>query len=69
MTRLAAAIQELREEEQEVFLLRQNGQLTYEQIGETLEIPVGTVKTRMRLALQRLREALAEETARRMKPR
>lgn len=69
MTRLADAIGELRAEEQEVFLLRQNGQLTYEEIGAALAIPVGTVKTRMRLALGRLRETLAEEAARRTKPR
>lgn len=55
-----AAVQRLRTEEQEVFLLRQNGQLTYEQIAEAMGIPTGTVKTRMRLALNRLREALAE---------
>lgn len=60
LVRLRAAIGELRSEEQEVFLLRQNGELTYEQIAETMELPVGTVKTRMRLALARLREVLAE---------
>jgi RNA polymerase sigma-70 factor (ECF subfamily) len=53
-----AALLELRAEEQEVFLLRQNGEMTYEQIAEAIQIPVGTVKTRMRLALTKLREAL-----------
>jgi RNA polymerase sigma-70 factor (ECF subfamily) len=53
------AVRRLRTEEQEVFLLRQNAQLTYEQIAETMGIPTGTVKTRMRLALTRLRETLA----------
>ena len=43
-------IRRLRPEEQEVFLLRQDGQMTYEQIAETIGVPVGTVKTRMRLA-------------------
>ena len=52
------ALADLRHEEQEVFLLRQNGQLTYKQIAEAINIPVGTVKTRMRLALEKLREAL-----------
>ena len=56
---LQTEIEKLRESEREVFLLRQNGQLTYEEIAETLNIPVGTVKTRMRLALQRLQGALA----------
>ncbi len=52
---------ELRSEEQEVFLLRQNGQMTYEEIARTLDVPVGTVKTRMRLAVKKLREAIAPE--------
>jgi RNA polymerase sigma-70 factor (ECF subfamily) len=56
--RLREAIRELRPEEQEVFLLRQNGDLTYEQIAEVIGIPTGTVKTRMRLALSKLRKAL-----------
>lgn len=53
---LQVAIGQLRVEEQEVFLLRQNGDLTYEEIGEQLSIPTGTVKTRMRMALKHLRE-------------
>lgn len=57
---LRQAIAELRSEEQEVFLLRQNGGLTYEEIAAELEIPLGTVKTRMRLAITKLRSALAE---------
>jgi RNA polymerase sigma-70 factor (ECF subfamily) len=61
LTRLRAAMKELRPEEQEVFLLRQNGELTYEEIAQMLDVPTGTVKTRMRLALTRLRGALAEE--------
>ena len=60
LARLRKALAELRPEEQEVFLLRQNGELTYEEIAETLNLPTGTVKTRMRLALTRLREVLAE---------
>lgn len=57
---LRQAIAELRPEEQEIFLLRQNGQLTYEEIAKAVGIPTGTVKTRMRLALNRLREVLAD---------
>ncbi|MCS6850432.1 MAG: RNA polymerase sigma factor [Gemmataceae bacterium] len=52
------AILELRQEEKEVFLLRQNGDLTYEQIAELRNSPVGTVKTQMRSALQKLRKVL-----------
>jgi len=34
--------------------------LTYDQIAEMLELPVGTVKTRMRTAVLSLRVALFE---------
>jgi RNA polymerase sigma-70 factor (ECF subfamily) len=60
MTQLRTAIAELRDEEKEVFLLRQNGELTYDEIAAMLQIPSGTVKTRMRLALERLRKAVGE---------
>jgi RNA polymerase sigma-70 factor (ECF subfamily) len=57
--RLRQALLHLRPEEKEVFLLRQNGELTYEQIAEVYDRPVGTVKTQMRSALQKLRKILA----------
>lgn len=59
MQQLRQAITGLRQEEKEVFLLRQNGELTYEQIAELRNSPVGTVKTQMRSALQKLRKVLA----------
>ncbi len=58
VARLRGALRGLRPEEQEVFLLRQNGDLTYEEIGDAIGLPTGTVKTRMRLALTKLRKAL-----------
>jgi RNA polymerase sigma-70 factor (ECF subfamily) len=58
LERLRQAILDLREEEKEVFLLRQNGDLTYEQIAEVRHCPVGTVKTQMRSALEKLRKLL-----------
>jgi RNA polymerase sigma-70 factor (ECF subfamily) len=61
LARLREAITRLRTEEQEVFLLRQNGDMTYEEIAIAVGIPLGTVKTRMRMALGRMREALAVE--------
>jgi RNA polymerase sigma-70 factor (ECF subfamily) len=61
LERLRAAIADLRQEEKEVFLLRQNGNLTYEQIAEVRGAPVGTVKTQMRAALQKLRKVLNPE--------
>ena len=57
---LRRAILDLREEEKEVFLLRQNGDLTYEQIAGLRRRPVGTVKTQMRSALIKLRAVLHE---------
>jgi RNA polymerase sigma-70 factor (ECF subfamily) len=58
LSRLRRALGDLRPEEQEVFLLRQNGELTYEQIAEVSNRPVGTVKTQMRAALHKLRKVL-----------
>lgn len=52
---LRRGIRLLRPEERQVFLLRENGEMTYEQIAETLKLPVGTVKTRMRNAIKQLR--------------
>ena len=57
--RLRLAIMDLRPDEKEVFLLRQNGELTYDQIAEIRGSPVGTVKTQMRAALQKLRRQFA----------
>jgi RNA polymerase sigma-70 factor, ECF subfamily len=59
LQRLRQALLNLRPEEKEIFLLRQNGELTYEQIAELYDRPVGTVKTQMRSALQKLRSILA----------
>jgi RNA polymerase sigma-70 factor (ECF subfamily) len=62
--RLQTAVQGLRREEREVFALRQNGDLTFDQIASMRGAPVGTVKTQIRRALQKLRRALQEaETA------
>lgn len=61
--RLRQAITQLRQDEKEVFLLRQNGDLTYEQIAEIRNAPVGTVKTQMRTALIKLRKVLNPTTA------
>ena len=58
--RLRKALLDLRPEEKEVFLLRQNGDLTYEEIATMRRTPIGTVKTQMRAALQKLRLVLKE---------
>jgi RNA polymerase sigma-70 factor, ECF subfamily len=56
--RVRQAIHRLRDDEKEVVLLRQNGELTYEQIAEMRHVPVSTVKTQMRSALEKLRKLL-----------
>jgi len=61
LDRLRQALLTLRPEEQEVFLLRQNGGLSYPQIAEATSLPLGTVKTRMRAAIGRLREAVSDD--------
>jgi RNA polymerase sigma-70 factor (ECF subfamily) len=58
LERLRAALVCLRPEEQQVFLCRQNGDLTYEEIARLVRRPVGTVKTQMRSALHKLRAVL-----------
>lgn len=60
LDRLRRALRGLRRPEREVFLLRQNGDLTYEEIAAVCRRPVGTVKTQMRAALQKLRRTLNE---------
>lgn len=56
---LAAAIQELPEEMREVFILREVQQLSVREVGQVLELPEGTVKSRAFAARERLRERLA----------
>jgi RNA polymerase sigma factor (sigma-70 family) len=60
LVHLRRAIAELRKDEREVFLLRQNADLTYEEIAQLRGVPVGTVKTQMRSALAKLRQALQQ---------
>jgi RNA polymerase sigma-70 factor, ECF subfamily len=62
LIRIRAAIQELRPEEREIFLLRQNGDLTFEQIADIRGAPIGTVKTQMRSALAKLKKILVIES-------
>lgn len=53
-----AAIARLGDDEKQVFLLKVSGGLTFEAVAAALAIPVGTAKTRMRAALQKLRARL-----------
>ncbi len=54
------ALAELPEEQREVFLLREKTEMTFEEIATLTGLSPNTVKSRMRYALERLQEALAE---------
>jgi RNA polymerase sigma-70 factor (ECF subfamily) len=56
LQRIRQGLHTLRPEEKEVFLLRQNGELTYAEIAAMRNCPVGTIKTQMRTALEKLRK-------------
>jgi RNA polymerase sigma-70 factor (ECF subfamily) len=58
--RVRAAIAQLPEEQQQVLALACFQGLTQSQIAETLDLPLGTVKTRIRLGMQKLRDLLQE---------
>lgn len=58
--RLAEAVSLLPEKQRSVFLMARYEGMSYDAIGQTLEIPVGTVKSRMNTAVSFLTEQLRE---------
>ncbi len=58
--RIRAAIDGLPDEQREIFLLRESADLQFNEIARIVGCPENTVKSRMRYALEKLREALAE---------
>jgi len=60
--RVRLAIATLPPDQQEVLALAYFQGLSHSQIAERLEQPLGTVKTRIRLAMQRLRDLLQHES-------
>jgi RNA polymerase sigma-70 factor (ECF subfamily) len=58
--RIAAAVEDLPEEQREVFLMRQLQNLPFAEIAAVVGVSENTVKSRMRYALERLQQALAE---------
>lgn len=58
-----AAIRELPDNQGQVIQLAYFGGFTHTQIAEMLQMPIGTVKGRMRLGLEKLRRSLTEEIA------
>jgi RNA polymerase sigma-70 factor (ECF subfamily) len=58
--RIERAVAALPIEQREVFVLKTYHELTYAEIAATLDHPTGTVKSRMRLALRKLRADLRD---------
>ncbi len=56
-----AAIAALPADQQQVLALAYYQDLSHSEIAETLHLPLGTVKTRLRLAMQKLRQLLSAE--------
>lgn len=57
---ITAAVERLPEDQREVFLMRQVGELAFKEIADIVGISENTVKSRMRYALERLQVALVE---------
>jgi RNA polymerase sigma-70 factor (ECF subfamily) len=57
---LRDAIDRLPEEQKAVLILSELQGLKYQEIGEILGVPVGTVKSRMHTAMEKLKEMLAD---------
>lgn len=60
---LQRAVGELPDEQREVFLLREQTDLTFQEIARVLDLPRETVKSRMRYALERIRRSLRRDQA------
>jgi RNA polymerase sigma-70 factor (ECF subfamily) len=58
--RIGEAVEELPQEQREVFLLRQLHGLAFKEIAEIVGVSSNTVKSRMRYALERLRSVLGD---------
>lgn len=59
--RIEQAVARLTEAQRSVFVLAETTGMKYAEIGAVLDIPVGTVKSRMHAAVTRLRELLEED--------
>ncbi len=59
LKRLQDALDELPEEQREIFVMRQVSGLKFREISDILECPLPTVKSRMRYAIEALRSTMA----------
>ncbi len=58
--RIVRGVEDLPEEQREVFLLREVARLPFKDIAGITGVPENTIKSRMRYALERLQETLSE---------
>src|SRR5262245_41520995 len=58
--RIKAAVEQLNEEQREVFLMREMLNMQFKEIAEVTGVPENTVKSRMRYALEKLRDLLED---------
>lgn len=58
--RIARCVEALPQEQREVFLMREIGNLTVKEMAGIVGVPEGTIKSRLRYALERLQASLAE---------
>jgi RNA polymerase sigma-70 factor (ECF subfamily) len=59
-SRMSAAVATLPQEQREVFLLRQISELSFKEIADIVSVSENTIKSRMRYALEKIREELAD---------
>lgn len=60
---LLSALSELSVKDRETFLLVAVGELTYEETADVLEVPIGTVRSRIHRARTKVRERVQRESA------
>ena len=56
-----AAVQQLPDDQRDVLLLRDFQDLSYDEIGDMLSLPLGTVKSRIKRAREKLKRILCAE--------
>lgn len=58
---LRAAVEDLPDDQRAVMVLRDFQDLSYEEISEALQVPMGTVKSRLKRARERIKKILSEK--------
>jgi len=61
LDRIKTAMAKLPGDQHEVLRLRLEAELTYEEIAAALDIPVGTVRSRLHYAIRKLRDAIGDK--------